>query len=652
VDHVGDTTADLASANIEALGGLFPEVVTEALGIDGEVIRAIDFDALRQIVADRVVEGSRERHQLDWPGKRQAMLAANAPTRSTLRPRRDESVNFETTKNLFIEGDNLEALKIIQESYLGRVDLIYIDPPYNTGNDFIYRDDFAESNTQYLVRSGQNTQAGERLVANTEAAGRFHSVWLSMMYPRLSLARRLLSDDGVIIVAIDDHEHGHLRLLLDQVFGSANFIANITWQGSGKNDARYTAGGVDYMLIYAKNEKSLRERDTRWREPKPGIEAVERIARLAWEESGGDATRATAKFRRELREIQGDLDPAVYRYDQIDTSGRIYQSTDLRSPNPRPNLQYAIAHPTTGLPVKMHPNGWVYSSERMQELVNEGRVIFGPDETTAPRLKRFLDEQGERVPYAAFTQVRMPSSKKLGELLGEVIFDYPKDTSVLGRWIGAITRDKKDAIILDFFAGSASTGHAVMEVNVADGGNRRFILIQLGEVIDHPTYSSIADIARERLRRAGRKLAEESGLLGDQIDVGFRSLHIASPNMEDNRATADSLSQATLLDSVRSVKQDRSDDDLIFQVLLDGGLDLAESISVEHVEGNRITSVSDGAIIGYFVDDLPEAAVKGVAARRPMRAVFLDSSFKTDADRINLEQTFRELSPETEVKVI
>ena len=322
---------------------------------------AVDFDLLRQEFSDHVVEGPHERYQLDWPGKRAAAFAANAPIAKTLRPVREESVDFDTTRNLFIEGDNLEALKLLQESYLGKVKLIYIDPPYNTGNDFVYEDDFAESSADYLARSGQKSETGDRLVANTEANGRFHSDWLSMMYSRLKLARGLLTDDGVMIVAIDDHEHANLRLLLDQVLGAENFIANVTWQGSGKNDARYTAGGVDYMLIYAKNESLLRSLDTRWKEPKPGIDEVEAVARRAWQQSGGDPTKATAIFRTGVRSIKADLEPAVFRYDQIDDRGRVFQADNLRSPNPRPNLQYPLPHPTTGRPVKMHPNGWVYS---------------------------------------------------------------------------------------------------------------------------------------------------------------------------------------------------------------------------------------------------------------------------------------------------
>jgi adenine-specific DNA-methyltransferase len=652
VDKLKMHSPDLSQHNIDAIAELFPTIVTETVDADGNLRRAVDFDALRQELSDHVVEGAQERYQLDWPGKRAAAFAANAPIAKTLRPVREESVDFDTTKNLFIEGDNLEALKLLQESYLGKVKLIYIDPPYNTGNDFVYEDDLAESSADYLARSGQKSETGDRLVANAESNGRFHSDWLSMMYSRLKLARALLADDGVMIAAIGDHEHGNLRLLLDQVLGSENFIANVTWQGSGKNDARYTAGGVDYMLIYAKNERLLRSLDTRWKEPKPGIDEVEAVARRAWQQSGGDPTKATTIFRSGVRTIKADLEPAVFRYDQIDHEGRVFQADNITSPNPRPNLMYGIVHPETGKTVRTPTNGWRYSRETMDELIAHGRVLFGPDETTSPRIKKFLAEQSDRVPYPTFTQARMPGTKKLDDLLGADIFDYPKDTAVLARWIGAITRDTLDAVVLDFFAGSGSTGHAVMNLNAADGGHRRYILVQLDEAVDHPDYDSIADIARERLRRAGGQVKQKGGFLGSDLDVGFRSLHVATTNMADTLVTADDLLQYALTEVIDSVKPDRTDEDLLFQVLLDWGLDLAEPIAVEEVAGRRVLAVAEDALIAVLSGEVTDAIVQEIAKRHPLRAVFLDAGFASDAARINAEQIFREVSPETEVRAI
>lgn len=642
---------DLTARNVKRVAELFPQVITESRDAEGNVTLAIDFDLLRQELSDHVVDGPQERYQLDWPGKRAAAFAANAPIAKTLRPVRAESVDFDTTKNLFIEGDNLEALKLLQESYLGKVKLIYIDPPYNTGNDFVYEDDFAESSADYLERSGQKSDTGDRLVANTEANGRFHSDWLSMMYARLKLARSLLTDDGVMIVAIDDHEHANLRSMLDQVFGPDNFLANVVWQGSGKNDARFTSGGIDYMLIYARSQSALVEADVRFKTPKRGYDDVAAAAQRCWVESGQDSVRATELFRAWWRS-KPDVEPGLAAYSDIDTEGRAYTRDNLRSPNPRVNLMYDVPHPRTGEPVKRHPNGWVYAKDRMQTLIEEGRILFGEDHTTTPRLKRFLSDMSTQAIRPLVLQERAPASDALTRLLGGKFFDYPKDTGVLGAWVDAATSGDKQAIILDFFAGSGSTAHAVMNLNAADQGNRRFILVQLDESANHPDYETIAGIARERLRRAGAQAQQTAGLFGANLDVGFRSLHIATTNMANTHSTADDLVQIALTEAVDSVKPDRTDDDLLFQVLLDWGLDLAAPITVEEVASRRVLSVDDDALMACFAKDITDEVVKMIAARHPLRAVFLDAGFATDAARINAEQIFREVSPETEVRTI
>lgn len=646
------TSPDITRVNIDKIADLFPTVVTETLDASGEPIRAIDFDLLRQELSDNIVEGSQERYRLDWPGKRAAAFAANAPIAKTLRPMRQESVDFDTTKNLFIEGDNLEALKLLQESYLGRVKLIYLDPPYNTGNDFVYADDFAESSAEYLARSGQKSEVGERLVANTEANGRFHSDWLSMMYSRMKLARSLLTDDGIAIVAIADHEHGNLRLLLDEVFGNDNFLANVVWQGGSKNDARFTSQGLDYMLIYARDVARLIETDARWTEPKKGHSRVMEVAKEVWSASGHDATKATSAFRKRLREMRGELEPAVFRYDQIDENGRPFQADNLAKPSATGTSRYDLAHPVTGLPVKMPKEGWRFSPSTMAERIARGQVIFGPDHTSTPRLKRYLDEMDTQAIKPVFTQERASAAYALKKLLDSDVFPYTKDVDVLAKWISAVTQDDPSAVILDFFAGSGSTGHAVMKLNAADGGNRRYILVQLNEAIDHPDYANIPDVARERLRRAGAQVRRDSGLLGSDLDIGFRSLHVATTNMADTLTTADDLVQAALSDAIDSVKPGRTDEDLLFQVLLDWGLDLAEPIEIEEVADRRVLSVADDALIACFSRDVSDAAVRAIAARHPLRAVFLDAGFATDAARINAEQIFREVSSETEVRAI
>jgi adenine-specific DNA-methyltransferase len=645
---------DLTVRNVERIAELFPQVITESRDAEGNVTLAVDFDLLRQELSDHVVEGPQERYQLDWPGKRAAAFAANAPIAKTLRPVRDESVDFDTTRNLFIEGDNLEALKLLQESYLGKVKLIYIDPPYNTGNDFVYEDDFAESSTDYLARSGQKSATGDRLVANTEANGRFHSDWLSMMFSRLKLARGLLTDDGVIIAAIGDHEHANFRLLLDQVFGAENFISDVVWQGGRKNDSRYVSNGADYMLIYAKNEMQLSELGVRWREPKVGLNTALAKAASIWSTRQSDDD-ASGQWKAWLKskKTAGEITDSVARYDQLQSgTGRpISTYGDVTWPGgggPR----YEVLHPTTRKPVSLPKRGWLFQKAEMDRRIAAGQIWFGPDETAIPRGIRFLDETSDQVAISVFEQDRKAASTDMRNLMGEIVFENPKDRRVLARWLHLVTGGTKDALVLDFFAGSGSTGHAVMDLNAADGGHRRYILIQLDEAVDHPHYDTIASIARERLRRVGARMKQETGLLSANLDFGFRSLHVATTNMADTLAIADDLAQIALSEAVESVKPDRTDEDLLFQVLLDWGLDLAEPITVEDVSAQRVLSVADGALIACFANEITDGVVKAIAKQHPLRAVFLDAGFTSDAARINAEQIFREVSPETEVRAI
>lgn len=648
---------DLTARNVERIAELFPQVVTESRDAEGNVTLAVDFDLLRQELSDHVIEGPQERYQLDWPGKRAAAFAANAPIAKTLRPVREESVDFETTKNLFIEGDNLEALKLLQESYLGKVKLIYIDPPYNTGNDFVYEDDFAESSADYLARSGQKSDVGDRLVSNTESNGRFHSDWLSMMYSRLKLARGLLTDDGVMIVAIGDHEHANLRSLLDMVFGADNFLANVVWQGSGKNDARFTAGGLDYMLIYARSKSTLIGLDVRFKSPKRGYDDVIEAGRRAWEESGHDAGAATKLFR-DWWKTKPEVEAGLKAYSEIDEFGQIFTRDNLASPNPRENLRYEVLHPDTGKPVPMHDYGWRLSRQAMNDRIAQGRILFGADHTTTPRFKRLLSDMDRQAIRPVISQERAPASDALTKLLDGKLFDYPKDVDVLSTWIDAVTSSDKQSIVLDFFGGSGSTAHAVMNLNAADCGERRFVLVQLDEALDARSlaasrgHRTIADVARERLRRAGTQLKQDVGLSCTRLDVGFRSLHIDTTNMADTLVTADDLVQAALSATVESVRPGRTDDDLLFQVLLDWGLDLAEKVAVEEIAGRRVLSVADDALVACFADEITDIVVRTIAAKHPLRAVFLDAGFETDAARINADQIFREVSPETEVRTI
>lgn len=648
---------DLTARNIEKIADLFPTVITEALDAEGNVITRVDFDLLRQELSDHIVEGPQERYRLDWPGKRAAAFAANTPIAKTLRPVREESVDFDTTKNLFIEGDNLEALKLLQESLLGKVDVVYIDPPYNSGADWVYEDDFVESARDYFARSGQYDETGSHLVANTEANGRFHSDWLSMMYPRLKLARNLLSDSGVLIVAIDDGEHSGLKQILDQVFGAQNFLSNVVWQGRAKNDARFSAGGLDYMLVYARNKSRLIDDDVRWREPKSGYDLVVAAARDAWARSGHDAERATLLLREWWR-TKPATEKGLQSYTEIDDSGRAFLRGPLASPNPRANLQYELIHPGTGRPVPMHPNGWRYSQATMQQMLDDGRIIFGDDERTSPRRKMFLDDQDDQAIRSLVVQERASATAAVASLFDADVFDNPKDTRVLAKWINAVTGQKSDAVVLDFFGGSGSTAQAVMELNVGDGGRRRFILVQLDEAVAAESiaaregFTTISKLARERLRRAGAKLRADAGVFESDLDFGFRSLCIDTTNMVDVDRVPDEIDQLTLDTLTRSVKPGRGALDLLFQVLLDWGLDLSMPIEGDEIDGSEVFTVDDDALIACFAESVTPEVVRAIAERGPLRAVFRDDAFESDAARINAEQVFREVSPATEVRTI
>jgi adenine-specific DNA-methyltransferase len=646
---------DLTARNVARIAELFPQVITESRDAEGKVTQAVDFDLLRQELSDRIVEGPQERYHLDWPGKRAAAFAANTPIAKTLRPMREESVDFDTSRNLFIEGDNLEALKLLQESYLGKVKLIYIDPPYNTGNDFVYEDDFTETSADYLQRSGQKSKTGDRLLANTEANGRFHSDWLSMMYPRLKLARNLLANDGVLLVSISDAEVANLRAMLDEVYGPQNFIASVVWQGGRKNDSRYVSVGHDYMLIYARDEVTLRDAGVRWREKKAGVDKALAAGRQAWEQSGYDPMRATTLFRSWLSD-QEDITPAVSRFKNIDNDGRIYNADkDLGWPGGGGPM-YDVPHPLTGKPVKVPSTGWRFTEDSLREQIRSGLVEFGVDERKIPRGKTFLDEIDDQVAESVFTQIRTTAAQRLASLVGSRVFDYPKDEFVLARWFDLVTCSDPDALVLDFFAGSGSSAHAVLHLNTLDGGRRRFIAVQL----DEPTplgspaasagYLSIPDIARTRIRVAAESIRAGSPMIS--IDGGFRSLQIDTTNMADVAASADETGQSQLEGMIESIKPGRTIEDLLFQVLLDWGLDLTEPISSGTVDGRDVLSVADDALIACFADEVTDEVVQAIASRHPLRAVFKDAGFTSDAARINAEQIFREMSPETEVRTI
>lgn len=657
VDKLAMHSPDLTQRNIDAIVELFPTVVTETVDADGNPVRAVDFDLLRQELSDHIVEGPQERYQLDWPGKRAAAFAANAPIAKTLRPVREESVDFDTTRNLFIEGDNLEALKLLQESYLGKVKFIYIDPPYNTGSDFVYEDDFAESTFDYLRGSQQVNDAGERLVANPDTNGRFHSDWLSMMYPRLKLARNLLAPDGVILMSIGDSEVSNLRNLAHEVFGQRNFVGQLVWEK--KKKGAFLSGAVsnvkEYILCFARDRSSFggfTGEIARARETYPVIKTTN--------SRGVRTIRAgiPSKFRDQEHFV-----PAGTRL----TSGN--QEMILKS-----DLTISKGRLTSDVTVE---SNWIYSQNLLDMYAQDGSLYVTQDlyfrrVVTEPRRKVLKDLLAMRGDTGTGQQFVLQDNltadgwgtnedafDELHALFGaQNLMSFPKPTKLIAKLIASVCRDDKEAVVVDFFAGSGTTGDALMQLNKQDGGRRKFILVQLDErpeadsEVAKAGFATIAHLSRERLRRAGRQVTDRANVGDDPIDVGFRGLRVDSTNMAETGTTAGALGQGELAGMIDSVKPDRTGEDLLFQVLLDWGLDLTESIVTETIAGRTVFAVAGDALIACFTEDVSDRVVRAIADRRPLRAVFRDSGFASDAARINAEQVFRELSPETDVRTI
>ncbi|HHQ6562721.1 TPA: site-specific DNA-methyltransferase [Citrobacter freundii] len=616
---------NLTQDNIARLHDLFPGCVTEAKGEDGSVKLAVDFDQLRQELAESIVEGPQERYHLNWPGKREALLTANAPIAKTLRPFRDESVDFDTTKNLFIEGDNLDALKLLQETYLGKVKMIYIDPPYNTGRDFIYDDDYSADVEGYQLASGQVNQTGGKLVANTEANGRYHSDWLSMIYARLRLARNLLKDDGVIFMSIDDNEVDNLRKVASEVFGDENFVAQVIWQKvfSPKNSARWFSEDHDYVLVYAKNGDS-------------------------WSPN-----------------LLPQTDDMIARYKNPDNDPRgVWQSDNLTARNRYDAGLYSVKCPS-GRVIEGPPKGsyWRVSESNFKKLDVDNRIWWGADGDNMPRLKRFLTEvkQGKTPQTLWFYKEVGHTQDAKKTLLKYVQFEETenvlnsvKPVELLQRILQLATSPSSDDIVLDFFSGSATTAHAVIKQNAEDGGNRRFIAVQIAEPLPtpEPAMASIFEMGLKRVRNVAMELRQQSST--SQLDLGFRVLKIESSNMADVYYSPDALDNAKFDLFVDNIKPDRTPEDLLFQVMLDWGVDLALPIAKQSIQGKDVFFV-DGNVLAACFDasgSIDEAFVKELAKRQPLRVVFRDAGYKNSAVKINVEQIFKLLSPVTEVKCI
>ena len=617
-------TPDLIKSNIDSIRKLFPGCIVEAKAEDGSEKEVVDFDLLRQELSESIIEGPQERYQLNWPGKREALLTANAPIAKTLRPCREESVNFDTTQNLFIEGDNLDALKLLQETYLNKVRLIYIDPPYNTGNDFVYEDNFTGSAESYFRNSNQKDEAGNRLVANTEANGRFHSDWLTMMYSRLKLARTLLREDGVIFVSIDNNELSTLKIIMDEIYGASCYKNTIAVRRGIKNvqaqfeDVSSLSLGHEYILVYSK---------------KPDL----RFSKLILSHS--------------------ETQPGKW-----DT---FWRGTD------RPTMRYELFGftPETGQwrweegrtkeAVKNYQN---YLDNHSQNLSIDEWYIDNLTATNVPLNFVRKNEDGSIQYYVPPNEGKLLSDNWMDILLSgnETVFDTEKSLVLMKRIVGWICSSSESNIVLDFFAGSATTAHAVMAVNAVDNGKRRHVMVQIPEVCDEKSaaykagFKTIAELSKERIRRTGKELNEEFSNNADaeKLDFGFRVLKIDSSNMKDVYYAPDAVQQGDLLAQVNNIREDRTPEDLLFQVLLDWGVDLALPITKEVIAGKNVFFVDGNALAACFEMGINEEFVKSLAARHPLRAVFRDSGFGSDSVKINIEQIFKLISPTTEVKSI
>ncbi|MGO1264255.1 MAG: site-specific DNA-methyltransferase [Brevibacterium aurantiacum] len=653
MDKLRMTSPDLTDANIGKLAELFPTVITEATGADGTVTRAVDFDLLRQELSDHIVEGPQERYRLDWPGKRQAAFAANTTIAKTLRPVREESVNFDATKNIFIEGDNLEALKLLQEPYLGKVKMIYIDPPYNTGNDFVYHDDFSESEEDYIERSGQSDETGVKFLANPETNGRFHSDWLSMLYPRLKLARNLLREDGAVFMSINDAELENLKHAASEVFGAQNFVGTMVWAAGRKNDSRFISSSHEYIVCFARDLNKLREIGVNWKIRKKGLDDIYKAADKFVKDADGDFAAASAALKRWYKSLP-DSDEAKRNkhYSRIDQRG-VFFADNISWPGGG-GPKYDVLHPVTGRPVRIPSRGWLFQKDAMKRHVKDGRVLFGDDENAVPTFKRYLRDTENEVAYSVFYQDGRAATKRLRSLMGKSVFDFPKDETVIQTLVEMVTSD--DDLVLDFFAGSGTTAHAVYAANAADGGARKYIMVQLNEPVASGStaaksgFKVISQISRERICRAAEQVG--AGVEMENWDGGFRSFYIDSSNMTDSLRTPDDIEQLDLSLFEGSIKEGRTGEDLLFQVFLDWGLELSMPIVRETVDGCEVFFVEDDALAACFEDEVSLDVIREIAKRQPLRAVFRDDGFADDAARINVEQIFRELSPATDVKAI
>lgn len=620
MDKLNFETPDIVAGNIDKIGELFPSAITEMRGEDGQIKKGINFEVLRQLLSRDVVDGD-ECYEFTWVGKKAAMAEAARPITKTLRPVKEDSRDWDTTQNLYIEGDNLEVLKILQESYLGKVKMIYIDPPYNTGHDFIYRDSFQHSQVEENEQMGMFDEDENQLFENTQSNGRFHSDWCSMIYSRLFLAKNLLASDGLIFISIDDNEYANLKAICDEIFGKDDFLATFVWKrrASSAMDQSKCSTDHEYVLAYkSKGFIALRGTDKDYK----GYSNPDNDPRGPW--TTGDLTVG----------MTGDMRPNQY-YDLIDPkTGKVY----------KPNYNRV----------------WSYIPESMEKLIAENRIVFPEDTSKRPMKKRFASELDSVTnPQSTWMDnigLNTEATRQMNELFGMAFFNYSKPLSLIKSLVLQAT--SADSIVLDFFSGSATTAHAVMQLNAEDGGHRKFIMVQLPEPCDEKSeafkagYRTICEIGKERIRRAGDQIKAANPLGTQDLDIGFRVFRVDSSNMKDVYYQPEVLEQQSLLDLVSNIKDDRTDLDLLYACLLDWGVEIHLPHTSTDLDSCTVHNVDNGALMACFSPNVPRSVVEYMAEQKPLRAIFRDSAFASDDAKINVTEIFRNLSPDTKVKVI
>ena len=664
-------TPDLAEENFRKLAAMFPNAVTETINEDGEVVRAIDADVLRQEISAVVVEGAQERYQFTWPDKKKSVVLANQPIAKTLRLDREKSVGRDgtpgsiDTENIYIEGDNLDALKLLQETYLGKVKLIYIDPPYNTGSDaFVYDDDFTVTGTEFSEASGQRDEDGNLLFdmrVNNETNGRFHTDWLNMLYPRLRLAKDLLSDDGVIFISIDNCEFANLTKICNEIFGVGNFVDCITWNTRvPKNDNKGLGNIHQYILVYVKNKNTNRQ----FTMQKDGLEDVfELLDRL--KRQGVPIPEAEEELKKFYN--KKGYDRGITLYNALDDNYQPWGKINMSWPNSDTfGPTYDVLHPATHLPTKKPDRGWRWNKETFDRHLDYehtikrhdgsyvcGDIWFAKDENTQPSSIKYLRDVSKML-LRTIISLKSDGGVELEGLFGgKSIFSNPKPTALVELLIDSIK--EHDAIFMDFFSGSATTAHAIMHLNAVDGGHRQYIMVQLPEATEDKSeakkagFNSICEVGEERISLAGKKIKEETSA---DIDYGFRVFRVDTTNMEDVYYRPADYNQGQMQFFANNIKADRTPEDLLFQVMLDLGILLSSDIEETEIAGKKVFSVAGGYLIACFDSDVTEETVKAIALRKPFYAVFRDSGMASDSVATNFEQIFETYSPKTQRKVL